>query len=406
MPQQWFVRRGDAEDGPLTTQDLKLAVAMGDVSADDLVRTAASTKWHRAGDVKGLVKEQERAANSIPVRTVAQAQSHALPPPPTSLAALKTRRPKFTLFAAATIIVIGLLVVVLMPGRSPNSETSPIKEGIGKPSEQRGQVAGRKAELQQNPTQRPMTHEEKRKLAFAEWDAKDQARLQKLVDRLFGSISLDPVKCITLSKSLREGGASVELRGKNYPALQRLHENRDWLGFINYLLKDTNAPAKSLPDEHLIRKSKDLMNSQLFMLLKTDREYAGPYDQGPTLVVISFAVSPDRQRYAGEGYDRTKDRNPVGSSQIGAVANFEKHPDGIGYIARWSPSCGLSVVGVVDRKAVRGLLARQSETLTNLDRTLKKKFDLGEIDEEGYEAKMTQEIVRMFDESLKWAEEH
>ena len=54
MPQEWFVRRGDKERGPLTSEELKQLVAKKILARTDMIRKSESSEWRNAGMIKGL----------------------------------------------------------------------------------------------------------------------------------------------------------------------------------------------------------------------------------------------------------------------------------------------------------------------------------------------------------------
>ncbi len=64
MQQQWFVRRGNKEEGPLTPQQLKQMPKAGSLHASDFVRTLEKPNWRPAGSVKGLFEEHSASASS------------------------------------------------------------------------------------------------------------------------------------------------------------------------------------------------------------------------------------------------------------------------------------------------------------------------------------------------------
>lgn len=57
VSQEWFVRRGDIERGPLTPSKVKQLVSKGILAATDFVRTAEEPQWRKAGTVKDLFEE-------------------------------------------------------------------------------------------------------------------------------------------------------------------------------------------------------------------------------------------------------------------------------------------------------------------------------------------------------------
>ena len=78
MPQEWFVRRGEIERGPLSSQELKQLVENGTVIATDNVRTEEKPEWREAGTIKGLF-QLESAASPAPLPQPSPAEA---PPQP------------------------------------------------------------------------------------------------------------------------------------------------------------------------------------------------------------------------------------------------------------------------------------------------------------------------------------
>jgi hypothetical protein len=89
MAQQFFVRRGNQEQGPFSPEQIKQLAATGKLVASDLVRTSEKPAWRQAGTVKGLFGA-ERPATSLPppppphAPQTSPASSTAPPPPPSS----------------------------------------------------------------------------------------------------------------------------------------------------------------------------------------------------------------------------------------------------------------------------------------------------------------------------------
>ena len=65
MQDEWFVRRGNTERGPLTLSELKRLVAKGTVAATDLVRNSDQSEWNEVGSVEGLFPPAS-TASSVP----------------------------------------------------------------------------------------------------------------------------------------------------------------------------------------------------------------------------------------------------------------------------------------------------------------------------------------------------
>ena len=54
MPQEWWVRRGNHEQGPFSPQEIKSLVSTGKLTPVDLVRTTTKPEWREARTVQGL----------------------------------------------------------------------------------------------------------------------------------------------------------------------------------------------------------------------------------------------------------------------------------------------------------------------------------------------------------------
>jgi WD40 repeat protein len=64
MSQHWFVRQGNQERGPLTSQELKRLVAKGTIEVFDWVRRIDRKQWKRAGSLNGLFLRQPQINES------------------------------------------------------------------------------------------------------------------------------------------------------------------------------------------------------------------------------------------------------------------------------------------------------------------------------------------------------
>jgi hypothetical protein len=87
MSQQFFVRRGNQEQGPFTPEQLKQLAATGKLVASDLVRTSEKLEWRQAGSVKGLFPP---ASPRSPVPPPPPPRSPQNPPAPSTAPATAT----------------------------------------------------------------------------------------------------------------------------------------------------------------------------------------------------------------------------------------------------------------------------------------------------------------------------
>ncbi len=58
MAHEWFIKRTDSEQGPLSAEELKQLALSGQIAPTDLVRRADMVDWKQASSVKGLFSEQ------------------------------------------------------------------------------------------------------------------------------------------------------------------------------------------------------------------------------------------------------------------------------------------------------------------------------------------------------------
>ena len=72
MAQQFFIRRGDQEQGPFTPEQIKELAASGKLVASDLVRTAEKAEWRQAGTIKGLFGADRPATTTANVASTVQ----------------------------------------------------------------------------------------------------------------------------------------------------------------------------------------------------------------------------------------------------------------------------------------------------------------------------------------------
>ncbi len=65
MPDEWFVRRGEVERGPLALSEIERLVARGIIAATDLIRNSDQPEWREVGTVEALFP-LESPAKAVP----------------------------------------------------------------------------------------------------------------------------------------------------------------------------------------------------------------------------------------------------------------------------------------------------------------------------------------------------
>ena len=76
MSQEWFVRRGEIERGPLSSKELRHLVVSGSVEEFDWVRRIDSKEWKRAGSLSGLFLFPNSEATSSSYQLQARLSGH------------------------------------------------------------------------------------------------------------------------------------------------------------------------------------------------------------------------------------------------------------------------------------------------------------------------------------------
>jgi hypothetical protein len=70
VPEEWFYASAGAEQGPVTLQELKRLIGLGEVTSDDHVWTEGMANWHRVRDVPELSRQfvtaQQPAVEVLP----------------------------------------------------------------------------------------------------------------------------------------------------------------------------------------------------------------------------------------------------------------------------------------------------------------------------------------------------
>lgn len=246
----------------------------------------------------------------------------------------------------------------------------------------------RKAEAESKAKEKEMARQEseqRRRMDSAAQAAAAQIDRKRLADDLFEPIVLDPTKGVQLSKTLKQShNATVELRGPKYTEIAALHAERNWLELTNLLTRNSYnefPDARSLEDT-----AKRLLSYEFTMLVKTTATLDVNY-RNPTLYLISFPL------HVGPNFSRVID----GSSR------WERHPDGIGYLHKWTPSNGYSVVVLATSDTVSSKVRQLNEEVRKKTDELNTKFKLGEIDEATLQQILAVTVSRVYNDAVTWA---
>jgi len=241
----------------------------------------------------------------------------------------------------------------------------------------------RKAELEQRAEKERMEREQREvnaRLESATQRVEEQANRKAYIESRMRNIPVQPQ--FLLSRSLKGSGATVELRGKDWAVLSDMHGRQDWVGLIN-AIKGTSYTE--LPDRSTIDHAiSEFYNMQMYLLIKT-----------------SFTPSRGREMclltlpYPGDNYYPTV---------VNVQSNgWEKHPDGIGYTHSWSPSSGGCVVMYGDSNKFEQTVRGYNEQFRSTMSGLKKKVELGEIDETAYWTRVKDSMDQIHKSAATWA---
>lgn len=233
----------------------------------------------------------------------------------------------------------------------------------------------------------------RRRKELAVQTEQEQKDRREFADRLFGGITFNPSKGISLSKRLQQDGATLELRGKEHESLRRLHESKDWLGLINKLAEGNLGQYGELPSAAVMTQvfQRGFHHTELFALIRTKANYGNRYGY-TALRAISFPFSGDRSLMFDRGIIIR--RSPH---------EFERHPDGIGYLVKWKPSDGHTIFFVSNGDDDDNYLNQVRYRFGQIESELRKKLELGEVDEKTVETRLLREMDRSFDEVKSWA---
>lgn len=247
------------------------------------------------------------------------------------------------------------------------------------------EARARQAQADAEKRQREMESEEQQRQkmqAAAENARKDEiAKKEEQQQRAafaadqFSRISISPRAA--LSATLKRLNVSVEMRGKDTETIQALLQQRDYLKLVSYL---RDRPYIDYPPVREIEYAlHDLVRKEFSILLKTTMSES----RGNELYLISF---PDNAY-----------------TIVSSSSSWERHPDGIGYLHDWSVSDGPVIVITGDYKTVENPIRSFNESARTQCEALKKKKDLGEIDESAYQARVAGIRKATYDEILNWA---
>ncbi len=103
---QWFIARGDKQEGPFPDERLRELIAGGSVTAETLVWCEGMSAWAKAAEVPGLMPGAQRSPSLPPhVGTTADRSAHAL----------STNVRVWPLFWRAIVFALSELAVIPLP---------------------------------------------------------------------------------------------------------------------------------------------------------------------------------------------------------------------------------------------------------------------------------------------------
>lgn len=248
------------------------------------------------------------------------------------------------------------------------------------------------ARLEKERTSREMEEKRAKEETMREAEStvqqeEEQKNRKEFAERYFGGISFDPAESITLSDSLKNAGVSVELRGVAYKSVQRLQEQKDWLGLINFMLeKQGRPPYDSYPAVDVIRNA-FTQDYELFVLIRTQQQFS--------LGKVQFPLSRDRS---------FSYQNELVSNST-RFYSFEPHPDGIGYLTRWHPTQGSTLI-YVQRRGDDAYIRSREDRLSEFREQMEQKLRLGELDRKTLEVRYIAEMGKLQDEVEKFLNGH
>jgi len=212
---------------------------------------------------------------------------------------------------------------------------------------------------------------EKVKQEEAEIERKqEQERRRAYAIEAFSSLKL-PV--CEISSTLKQYGASVELRGENVPIIEACLEKRDYLRLINFL-KSKNFDDYP-PIEEIKSARETLERTEFAVLVKTSKPLGDKF-------------SPDRPSLILIYYDEKKfDDRATGTPRGFHSIDWSAHPDGIGKLHSLRIADGPCVATYERLDTCGNFLWKLQELVSNLIDSLEQKKRLGELSEDALQAR-------------------
>lgn len=240
--------------------------------------------------------------------------------------------------------------------------------------------------------QERINHELNRKQAEIESAAahvSEQAIRESHAMKLISGIDLNPNTAIQLSRSFKNAGAKLELRGAKHEGLVEYKNSKRWLSFLN-LLGDTNyseypstQQIDKIVEECFSQRNSLFGRSVLFVLVRTNDK------------ILNNNYSVGLLPLKSTGVIRPQDMNTV----------TEPHPDGIGYTFQWNPLAGPHLLFNCDW--TNEAFFEHKKAYSNLDETLENlrtKLELGEIDSVFEQRKREAAVLELHNKLRSWAE--
>jgi hypothetical protein len=234
----------------------------------------------------------------------------------------------------------------------------------------------RQRKIEEAETQRKEAQEKIRREQAAELAKKQEKdhRSAFAVEK-FSRISILP--SVAFSASLRRLNVTTELRGQDTDTIQSLLQQRDYLKLVSVL---RNRPYSEYPPvDEIAEALRELSDKRFSILLKT-----------------TFSESSDNELYLISFPDNDY-------TIVDCSGSWERHPDGLGFLHRWSLHDGQVIVVTGNYKTVEAPVHAFNDAARKQSNALKKKKELGEIDEVGYRSRMAELRKATYDETVKWA---
>lgn len=219
-----------------------------------------------------------------------------------------------------------------------------------------------------------------------------QEERKALAARLFSAIRLSPE--VRLSRGLQKTVSAIEMRGKNFDLLRELQKKEDWLGLLVAL---NGKPMDEYPAEYTIQSN--------FTNLKN-------YSGFRVLIKTQFSVTNTHRIFLIRPINFSSISNAYPMSDYAYISHhWERHPDGIGWLHEWNPTDEIGVfepdffVTVANPTAITSYM-KKTKDIYNKERVLlRKKYELGELTKEEFDANVRALTQRLYQELIQWAEE-